>query len=130
MAVDPMFKCVSRDLVPMYCQGLQSCVVYTAPSIVVESIHHCSDRCLPHLPLHMHTEEINSIFLTSNIIIGLCLLKALTLTRLRWYEMFQVVLIIRFIQCVCLRGILNITLLRNAFRYRLVRGIPLKEGVR
>jgi hypothetical protein len=43
--------------------------------------------------------------------------------------MFEVFLIVRINKSVGLRGILNFPLLRDAFPYRLVRGIPLKEGV-
>jgi hypothetical protein len=38
MALNPIIKCFSRDLVTEYCQGLESSVVYNAPSIVVESL--------------------------------------------------------------------------------------------
>lgn len=77
----------------------------------------------------MHAEDIIPTFLTSNIYIGVCLPEALTLTRLRSYEMFEVLLIVRINKSVGLRGILNFRLLRDAFPYRLARGIPLKEGV-
>jgi hypothetical protein len=43
--------------------------------------------------------------------------------------MFEVLLIVRINKSVGLQGILNFPLLRDAFRYRLARGIPLKEGV-
>jgi len=77
----------------------------------------------------MHAEDIIPTFLTSNIYIGICLPKALTLTQLRLYEMFEVLLIVRINKSVGLQGILNLRLLRDAFPYRLARGIPLKEGV-
>jgi hypothetical protein len=77
----------------------------------------------------MHAEDSIPTFLMLNIYIGICLPKALTLTRLQSYEMFEVLLIVRINKCVGLRGILNIRLLRDAFLYRLARGIPLKEGV-
>jgi len=77
----------------------------------------------------MHAEDIIATLLTLNIYIGICLPKALTLTRLRTYEMIEVLLIVRINKEVGLRGILNFRLLRDAFPYRLARGIPLKEGV-
>jgi len=129
MAVNPIIECFWRDLVPEYCQGLESTAVYTAPPFVVESVHVRSNRSLPHLPLHMHAEVIIPAFLTSNIYIGICLPKALTMTWLRPHEMFEVLLIIRINKSVGLQGILNFRLLRDAFPYRLARGIPLKEGV-
>jgi hypothetical protein len=43
--------------------------------------------------------------------------------------MFEVLLIVRINKSVGHQGILNFRLLRDAFPYRLVRGIPLKEGV-
>jgi hypothetical protein len=43
--------------------------------------------------------------------------------------MFEVLLIVRINKSVGLRGMLNFRLLRDAFPYRLARGIPLKEGV-
>jgi hypothetical protein len=77
----------------------------------------------------MHAEDIIPTFLKSNINIGISLPKALTLTRLRWYEMFEVLLIVRINKLVGLQGILNSRLLRDAFPYWLGSGIPLKEGV-
>jgi hypothetical protein len=109
--------------------GLEASAVTTAPPIFVESLHGRSNRSLPHLPLHMYAKDIIPTFLTSNIYIGLCLPKALTLIRLRSYEMFEVLLIVRINKCVGLRGILNFHLLRDAFPCRLAKGIPLKEGV-
>jgi len=82
MAVNPVIECFSRDLIPKYCQGLKSTVVYIAPPFFVESLHGRSNRSLPHLPLHIHAEEIISTFLTSNLYIKQCLPKAFTLTRL------------------------------------------------
>jgi len=58
MAVDQIIEYFWRDLVPEYCQGWESSVVYTAPPFFVESLHGCSDRSLPLLPLHMHAEEL------------------------------------------------------------------------
>jgi hypothetical protein len=43
--------------------------------------------------------------------------------------MFLVFLIIGINTSVGLRGILNFPLLGDAFPYRLVRGVPLEEGV-
>jgi hypothetical protein len=43
--------------------------------------------------------------------------------------MFEVFLMVRINQSVSLWGILNFPLVRDAFLYRLARGIPLKEGV-
>jgi len=129
MAVDPINECFSRDLVPEYCHGLESSAAHTAPPFLEKSLPDCSNRSLPCLPLHMHAEEIVPAFLTSNIYIGLCLPKALTLTRLRWYEMVKVVLIVRIDKSVGHQGVLHFALLRDTFPYRLARGIPLKEGV-
>jgi len=77
----------------------------------------------------MHAQAIIPTFLTWNINIELCLPKALNLTQLQSYEMFEVWLIVRINKSVSLRGILNFRLLRDAFPYRLARGIPVKEGV-
>jgi len=129
MAVNPVIECFRRDLVPEYCQSLESSTVYTAPPIFVESVHGRSNRSLPWLPLHMHAEDIIPTFLTSYIYIGICLPKGLTLTRLRSYKLFEVLLIVRINKSVGLQGILNFRLLRDAFPYRLARGNPLKEGV-
>jgi len=74
----------------------------------------------------MHAEDIIPTFLTSNVYIRIWLPKALILTQLRSYEMFEVLLIVR-IKSVGLRGILNFPLLGAASLYRLARGIPLKE---
>jgi hypothetical protein len=43
--------------------------------------------------------------------------------------MFEVLLIVRINKSEGLLGILNFPLLRDAFPYRLARGIPIKEGV-
>jgi len=77
----------------------------------------------------MHAQAIIPTFLTSNINIGVSVPQALTLTRLRSYEMFEVLLIVRINKSVGLRAILNFRLLRDTFLYRLARGILLKEGV-
>jgi len=55
----------------------------------------------------MHAEEIIPTFSTSNIYIVLCLPKALTLARLRWYKLF------RNNTRVGLRGILGFPLRRD-----------------
>ena len=77
----------------------------------------------------MHALETIPAFLMFNIYIGLCPPKAPTLARLRSYEMFEFLPIIRIMIGVGLRGILQFPLLRDAFLSRLAEGIPLKEGV-
>jgi hypothetical protein len=77
----------------------------------------------------MYVEDIILTFLTSIIYIGICLPNALTLTRLQPYEMFDALVIVRINKCVGLKENLNFRILRDAFPYRLARGIPLKEGV-
>jgi hypothetical protein len=129
MPVNPIIEYFSRDLLREYCQGLEASTVPTAPPFFVESFHGHSNRSLPRLPLHMHAEDIISTLLTSNIYIGLCLPKILTLTQLWSYEIFEVLLIVRINKSVGLRGIMNFHLVRDAFPCRLARGIPLKEGV-
>jgi hypothetical protein len=124
-----MIECFSRDLVTKYCQGLESTMVHTAPPFFVETLHGHSNRSLPRLPVYMHTQAIVPIFSTLIIYIGLCIPTAPTLTRLRSYEMFKVLLFIRINKSACLRGMLNFRLLRDAFPYRLVRGFLLKERV-
>ena len=109
--------------------GLEASAVTTAPPFFVESLHGRSNRSQPRLPLHMHVEDIIPTFLTSNIYIGLCLPEARTLTRLRSYEMFEVLLIVTINKSVGRQGILNFRLLRDVFPCLLARGIPLKEGV-
>ena len=68
-------------------------------------------------------------FLMSNIYIGLCIPKALTLTRLRSYERFEILLIFRIKECMAFEGIINFRQLRDTFPYRFARGIPPKERV-
>jgi hypothetical protein len=79
--------------------------------------------------LHINVQEINPTFLKLNIYIGLGFPKALTLTVLQAYDMFEVLLIVRINNSVGLQGILNFCRLRDVFPYRLARGNPLKEGV-
>jgi hypothetical protein len=43
--------------------------------------------------------------------------------------MFKVFLIVRINNSLGLQGILNFPLLRDAFPFRLARGIPFKDGV-
>jgi len=129
MAVNNIIECFWRDLVPEDREGLESSVVYTAPPIVVESVHGRSNRSLVRLLLHMHAEDTIPAFLMSNIYIRICLPKALTLTQLRAYTMFVVLLIVRINKSVELQRILNFHLLRDAFLYRLARASPPKEGV-
>jgi hypothetical protein len=80
MAVNPIIEYFSRDLVPEYCQGLESSAVYTAPGHFVKSVHGGSNRSLPRPLLQMHAEDIIPTFSTSNINIGIYLPNALTLT--------------------------------------------------
>jgi hypothetical protein len=127
MALNPIIECFSRDLVTEYCQGLESSAVHTAPPFVVETLHGRSNSSLPRLPSHMHAHAIVPTFLMSNIYIGLCIPKALTLTRLRSYEIFEFLLIVRINKSMGLWGILNCRGLRDAFPYWLAKGIPLKE---
>jgi len=129
MALDPIIECFSRDLVHEYCHGLGSSVVYTAPLIFGESLPGLSNRSLPRLLLHMHAEKIVPAFLTLNIYIGLCLPKALTLSRLQSYKMFEILRLIGIHKSLGLRGHLHLTLLRDAFPSQLARGIHLKEEV-
>ena len=129
MAVNHIIECFRRDLVPEYCQGLESSTVYTAPPIFVESVQGRWNRSLPRLPLHRHAEDIIPTFLTSNIYVRICLPKALTLTGLWSYELFEVLPIDRINKSVDLRGIFLFRLIRDEFPFRLARGIPLKEGV-
>jgi len=77
----------------------------------------------------MHAEEIIPTFSMLNIYIGLNTPKTLPLALLWSNEMFEVLLIVRIHKSVGLRGIVKLRLLRDAFPYRLARGIPLKEGV-
>ena len=129
MAVNPIIECIWRDLVPKYCQGLESSAIYTVPPIVVEYVHGSSNKSLPQVPLHMHAEDIIPTFLTWNIYIGISLPKALTLTQLQAYKMFEVLLIVRINKSVGLQVILNFRLQRNMFLRRLARGVALKAWV-
>jgi len=129
MAVNLIIECFWRDLVPEYCHGLESSTFHTTPPIFVKSVHGRSNRSPPRLPLPVHAEDIIPTLLTSTIYIGICLPKAITLTRPRSYEMFKVSLIIRMNKTVGIQWILNFHLLRDTFLYRLARVIPPKEGV-
>jgi len=129
MAVNVIIEYFWRNLVAGYCQGLESSAVYIAPPFLVQSVHGRSNRSLPRLLLHIHSEDIIPTFLKSNIYIGIFLPKALSLIQLRSYEMFEILLIVSINKGVGHRWSLNFLLPRNAFLYRLPRGIPLKEGV-
>jgi hypothetical protein len=59
----------------------------------------------------MHAEEIIPTDLMLNIYIALCLPKAITLTPLRTYEMFEVLLMLRISQSVGVWGILPFRLI-------------------
>jgi hypothetical protein len=83
MAANRLIESFSRDLVSGYCQGLESSAAYTVASFFVESLHGHSDRSQPHLPLHLPAEELIPTCLMSNIFIGLCRPKPLTLKRLQ-----------------------------------------------
>jgi len=78
MAVNPTIECFSRDLDTEYCHSLESSEVYPAPSFFVETLPDRSNRSLPHLPLHTHAQAMIPRFLTSNIVIRLCLPNAPT----------------------------------------------------
>jgi hypothetical protein len=115
MAVNPKIESFQRDLVTEYFQGLQSSTVATAPPFLVETLPGHSNSSLQRMPLHMHAQAIISTSLMWNINIVLCLPKALTLTQLRWYKMFEVLLFVRINKSMGLWGILNFRLLRDAF---------------
>jgi len=110
MVVNPIIECFWSNLVPEYYHGLESSAIYIAPPLFVESLQGRSKRNLPCLPLHSHAEEIIPTVLTSNIHIEWCLPKALNLSRLQSYEMFQVLLIVMINKSVGLRGILKFLL--------------------
>jgi len=129
MAVNPIIQSIWRDPIPEYCHGLDSSEVNTVPSIFVESLHGRSNSSRPRLPFHMHGEELIQTVLTSNIHIGWYLPKALTMSHLRSYEMFEFLLLIRINKSLSLGRILNVPQPRDAFPYRLARGIPPNEGV-
>jgi len=130
MAVNPIIVFFTRDLVPEYCQGLESSAVNTAPPFFVKSIRSGSNWRLPNLPRHMRAEEIIITFLMLIIYIGLSLPTALILTHLRPYETVEVMLDVRMNNSMDNRRIHNVTLLREVFPYRLAREIPPKDGVR
>jgi len=71
MAGNAIIECYRRDLVPAYCQGYESSAVYNAPHFFIKSVRGHSNRSPPHLPLHVHAEDIGSTFLTSNIYMGM-----------------------------------------------------------
>jgi len=129
MAVNPIIECFWRDLIPAYCVGLETSAFYTEPPFFVESVHGRSNWSLPRLPLHMHVEDIIPTVLNWNIYIWICLRKALTLTRLRCYEMLQVILNVIINKSVGLRVSLKFRLRWDAFLHRMARGIPLKDRV-
>ena len=95
MAVEPIIECCATDLVTECCQGLQSSVDYTSPPIFVGTLPGRSYNSLPCLPSHIYVLSMFPTFLTSHIYIGLCLPKAIALTRPRSCEMFQVLLVVR-----------------------------------
>jgi hypothetical protein len=70
IAVNPIIEFFSRELVPTYCQGLESSTMYTAHPFFVESLHGGSNWILPCLPLYMHAEEMVPTCLRLNIYIG------------------------------------------------------------
>jgi hypothetical protein len=129
MVVNPKIECFWRDPIHEYCHGLESSVLYTAPPLLVESLHGCPNGSLPHVPLHLHGEKIIPIVFTSNILIGWCHSNSCALARHWSYYMFKFLLIVRINQWVGLWGILNFPLLRDVFPYRLAGGFPLKDGV-
>jgi len=129
MAVNSIIECYSADLVHKSCHGLESSVVYTAPPIFVVFHPGRSNGTLRRLLLRIHAEEIILTFLMLNIYMGLCLPKALTLTQLQLLEMFKVLQIVRINNWVRFQGIPNFALLRDAFLYRPVGGIPPQEGI-
>jgi len=115
MAANPMMECFSRDVITENCLGLHSIAVHIVPHGVVETLDGRSNRSQPCLPLHMHAQPIILALLMLNIFIGLCIPKALTRTRLRSYEIFEVLPIVRINRIIGLREILNFQLLRDMF---------------
>jgi hypothetical protein len=79
--------------------------------------------------LHMPAEEIIPTSIISNIYIKLCHPKALTLTQIRSYALFEVALLGITDKNTELQGNLTFRLLRHEFPYRLGREILLKVEV-
>lgn len=102
MAVSLIMTCFSWDHITKDCQRLEASAVYPAPPFVVEILPGGSNRTLHLLPVHMHAQAITPTFVTLNIYIRLRLSTAVTLTRLWWYKMFEVLLTLSFIQGMCL----------------------------
>ena len=80
MAVNPIIEFFSRDLVTGNCESIESSAVYTVPPSYAETVTGHSNKSLTRLPLHMNIAEIIRTCLISNIYVGLCLPKALTMT--------------------------------------------------
>jgi len=70
MALNRILECFSRDLIPEYCHGLESRVVYTAPPFLVQSLNGCSNRSEPPLPMHLDAEHFSPTFRMLIIYIG------------------------------------------------------------
>jgi len=102
---------------------LESSMVYTVLPCFFESLPGSSNRRLSYLLLHMYAEEIIPAFLTSNIYIRPCFVKALTLIWLWSYKLF------RNNECVGHQVTFSFPMLCEPFPHQLARGIPLKEGV-
>jgi hypothetical protein len=58
MVVNPIIECVSWDLIPKDCHGLECSVVYNAPPFCVESLRSRSNSRLPRLPFHRYADGI------------------------------------------------------------------------
>jgi hypothetical protein len=129
MAGNSIIKCCSWNLVPENRHSSDASTVYTAPLCVVKSLSGESNVSLPRLPCYTHAEDTIPTFLTCDIYIALCLPKAATLIRLWSSQIFKVMMFIPSSNSVSLQGILNISLLKDGFSYRLVGGIHLKVGV-
>jgi hypothetical protein len=74
---------ISSPSILMDASDLESYTVDTTPPYFAESLPCRSNRSLPNQLFPIHAEEILATFSTSNIYIGQCLLKALTLRWLR-----------------------------------------------
>jgi hypothetical protein len=69
------------------------------------------------VPLHVQAKKTITGLLMSNIYIGICHPKALTITQLWSYDMFEVLLIVSINNGVAVRGIVHFHLLSDSSPY-------------
>jgi hypothetical protein len=109
--------------------GSESILVYDAPSDHFCFLRGHSYRGLPRLLLLSHAEKCTATCIMSNFFISIYYPRGVTITRLRSYEIIEVLRVVQNHTNLGLQRNLKHRLDGDVFSYQLATKIPLKEWV-